>query len=203
MLAACTNNWQRFNDTLTKDDKRRIDLASSSQSQVYCSLPVLVQHTMTITTSGIEKTSKFNSKLEAFFTSLKQYAKVLDVYIQPQSDFTAVVWGSMRFLLQVAIREVETRDEICAALERIFDKVSVWERYLLVVPESVNIEARVVKLYARIINFLVRTRAHFEKSRHGKKLEFRHCEKDPRAVQSDRGAMHSTDTQGCIIASSG
>ena len=85
---------------MTKDDKKKIDLGSENFPVIQTIEDIFktsLQANLSHDRSREGATDVFNK----VFKIVDKYAKVIDVFIQQQPDITAVVWGSVRFLIQV------------------------------------------------------------------------------------------------------
>lgn len=51
--------------------------------------------------------------------ALSKVAQIGDIAIQHSPEFTALAWAGLRFLLQVAINDLETRENLESAMETI------------------------------------------------------------------------------------
>jgi hypothetical protein len=89
-----------FNKTLTKDDKKRINIAVLNEQNIGGISELLnaigIAEAKFHGTRGVHE-----AVIQKIADTLSRYAAVLDVIIQQQSNITAVIWGSIRFLLQV------------------------------------------------------------------------------------------------------
>ena len=93
---------QIFNDTLTKDDKKRVSTPTNNKHPVISStLDELLKETEAAKDKCLGKPGPFRKKLESILTTIEQYAQVIDVLIQHHPDITALVWGSLRGLIGV------------------------------------------------------------------------------------------------------
>jgi hypothetical protein len=68
---------------------------------------------------------------------------------------------------QVALVEEETSEEISDALVDIIEGIGQWERYLEFFPTSAIIQQIITRLYAQVVNFLVRSRTYYQTPRTG------------------------------------
>jgi hypothetical protein len=85
---------------LTSDDEKKIDLAAE-RVPVLFSIQDLFE-TSIQANSQYENTKKGRSRIFIRMANIvNKYSKAVDVFIQQQPDITAVVWGSVRFLIQV------------------------------------------------------------------------------------------------------
>ena len=96
------STFQIFNDTLTKDEKKRIGTSTNNKhSIISCTLNDLLKETETANEKYFDEPGPFRKKVESILTTIEQYAHIIDVLIQHHPDITALVWGSMRGLIGV------------------------------------------------------------------------------------------------------
>ncbi len=89
-----------FNKTLKPGSKKRLNV------DVATGQPVLTFHDLVLATTDAQE--RFKSRLtraghwtRQLVQCLLKYGKGIDVFIQQQPDITAVVWGTVRFLIVV------------------------------------------------------------------------------------------------------
>jgi hypothetical protein len=68
---------------------------------------------------------------------------------------------------QIAVEEDETGQQIADALVDIVTEIGRWEQYLEVLTNSQRIQQSISVLYAHILSFLIRARAHYGKPKTG------------------------------------
>lgn len=108
------------------------------------------------------KKSNVQKKLELILSTLNRYAAGVDVLIQQHPDTTALVWGVIRMLVTVAASDQNTSDRLSTALVDIVDSIGRCEDYQNLYPNAKRLEAIISKLYAEVINFLVRSKKYYE-----------------------------------------
>ena len=94
---------QLFNDSLTKDDKKRVGTTKSNKNQNVSSINDLLKATEAAKEQCLADRGPFRKKLESILKTFDQYAPVIDVMIEHQPHITALVWGSIRGLLGVSL----------------------------------------------------------------------------------------------------
>ncbi len=86
---------------MKRDDRKRINLEEASDLDAIIGVECLLASLLT--TVDHEKSKKGPIQVFNRLTkTINKYAKVVDVFIQQQPDITAVVWGTVRFLIQVS-----------------------------------------------------------------------------------------------------
>ena len=68
---------------------------------------------------------------------------------------------------QIAVEEDETGQQITDALVDIVTEIGRWEQYLEGLTNSQRIQQSISVLYAHILSFLIRARAHYGKPKTG------------------------------------
>ena len=96
------STFQIFNETLTKDEKKRIATSTNNTHPIIsCTLNDLLKETEAAKEKYFGEMGPFRKKIESILATIEQYAHVIDVLIQHHPDITALVWGSMRGLIGV------------------------------------------------------------------------------------------------------
>jgi len=67
-----------------------------------CSLDDLCLATEAAKAKCTREAGTLRARLDQILVTVYEYSKAVDVIIQQQPDITAVVWGAMRFLIQVS-----------------------------------------------------------------------------------------------------
>ena len=108
---------QIYNSTLTKDDKKRIDIGKWESHPMTTLVSMLDSARQAKSLSDARK-SGFQQKAESFMTVFNRYAACVDVMIQQSPETTAIVWGSIRFLMGVRLIDFihcVTDADLCSA----------------------------------------------------------------------------------------
>ncbi len=66
--------------------------------------------------------------------------------------------------LQVAVTEIQVMEAIGEALAEVVDQMRQCRQYLQLYPTSSKLQEKVSKLYAYILNFVIRAESHYKKS---------------------------------------
>ncbi len=85
---------------MLKDDKKRIDLQANDLDVIQG-----VQDLFGLLLANVDHERTRGGSIEVLSRltkTINKYAKVVDVFIQQQPDITAIVWGTVRFLIQVS-----------------------------------------------------------------------------------------------------
>ena len=97
--------------------------------------------------------SKRKGRLQSLVEVLDHYSPVLDVLSQSHSDYTALIWGSMRWLLQITMNYFRLLRRLATMLEEIGHSLPRFMLYQRVLPTD-HMSRIISKLYAAIIQFL-------------------------------------------------
>jgi hypothetical protein len=100
-----TENKQRFNDTLHHGDKKRIQLGTESVSEIK-EVKKLFETAQNAKLQHDEGRKGYSGYPRKILKEIHKYAQVVDVFIQQQPEITAVIWGSIRFLIQVLLKNL-------------------------------------------------------------------------------------------------
>ncbi|KXG48154.1 Tetratricopeptide-like helical [Penicillium griseofulvum] len=157
-----------YNKTLTKDPNKRIDVNTGWGPGIHSlsSVDQLIDFACETKKCAEEKKWKFSSRVDEILLWFNRNATVVDVMIQHQPHITALVWGGIRSLLAVAIREIEVSDKIGSSLLDLLKHIGRWETYLQLWPATPRLSAALVELLAQIINFLVRASTYHQTPPH-------------------------------------
>ncbi len=93
---------QIYNSTLTKDDKKRINIGKL-EGHPMTDLVSMLETARQAKSLSDARRSDFQQKAESFMTVFNRYAACVDVMIQQSPETTAIVWGSIRFLMGVRL----------------------------------------------------------------------------------------------------
>jgi hypothetical protein len=96
--------------------------------------------------------------------TLNQYSGVLDIVAQWHPEYSALVWGSMKWLLLIAMNYISLAQRIADMLEEIGDNLPRFLLYQRLLPTS-RMSQVISKLYAAVIEFLYCTIIYFHRSR--------------------------------------
>ncbi|KAG4444114.1 hypothetical protein IFR05_000343 [Cadophora sp. M221] len=163
-----------FNQQLTVDPRKRIantststPTASSNSQHVPCKFEDLLNTVVSLNEARKQGRSTATARIETALIAINSHAKAVDVLIQQQPDITAVVWGAFRFLLGIAAKEIEGSERIHEALASIVENLERWNKYIDLFDEFEGVRKAAARLFSQIINFLVRARIYYQKSRAG------------------------------------
>jgi hypothetical protein len=96
--------WQLFSLKLTNDPKKR-QIAAGAIAKSYfpaCKPADLVTDTRRLKADlSAQALGKWSEKLEHFIVALSGYCAAIDAAVQHQPHTTALVWGGIRFIIQV------------------------------------------------------------------------------------------------------
>jgi hypothetical protein len=110
-------------------------------------------HAVAIQAQSSCSRSKGKGKLQSLVEILDHYSPILDVLSQSHSDYTALLWGTMRWLLQVTMNYFKLLRRLSVMLEEIGDNLPRFMLYERIF--STDHMSRIIsKLYAAIIQFL-------------------------------------------------
>ncbi|KAL5328115.1 hypothetical protein ACEPPN_005823 [Leptodophora sp. 'Broadleaf-Isolate-01'] len=157
-----------FNQQLTLDPRKRITNTSTSASNsqhVPCKFEDLLKTVVSLNEARKQSRSTATTRIETALIAINSHANAVDVLIQQQPDITAVVWGAFRFLIGIAAKEIEGSERIHEALALIVENLERWNKYIDLFDEFEGVRKAAARLFSQIINFLVRARIYYQKSR--------------------------------------
>lgn len=168
VLASWSKAIDLFNSTLTKDESKKIDLAQFPRAE----FTDILSAANTAKEKVEHKRQSWTKNLQNVFRHINRYAVVGDIIVQHHAEYTSLVWGAFRFPLLFAVEEHNSSDELSKALDTIIQVVFRAEEYasLFSTPSSSSTDRvfrslhdNLVRLFAEILNFLIRTTRFFEK----------------------------------------
>ncbi|KAF8466383.1 hypothetical protein BDZ91DRAFT_725301 [Kalaharituber pfeilii] len=92
-------------------------------------------------------------RLKPYIEGLTQYAKVIDVFVQAKPEIMALVWGSTRFILQIASAHLSVFDKILDALERIGENLPRHQRFEGIFNNNARMHRVIGLMYEDILAF--------------------------------------------------
>ncbi|KAI1125326.1 hypothetical protein F5Y10DRAFT_11591 [Nemania abortiva] len=104
-----------------------------------------------------KKRSPFAIALIRIYSSLRQYSRAIDVFIQCDPTIAALVWGSIRVLLQMGDEEEQASRTAGEGIMEIVRHAGRWEQVSAAsdILNSSRIQKQLVALYVRVLDFLV------------------------------------------------
>lgn len=93
------------------------------------------------------------SKIKPYLDRLKEYAAVIEVFVQAKPDVLALIWGPIKFLLQMSDNSTQSFDAILEAMAGIGNKLPVFEAYTNMFETSVRVLDVLVLFYKDILDF--------------------------------------------------
>jgi hypothetical protein len=103
-------------------------------------------------------------KLQHLVKVLKHYEGVLNILPQGHVDYSCLVWGAIKWLLQVCINYYDLLERLSTMLEEIGQNLPRILLYQQLLPTS-RMSKIISQLYAAIVEFLSQTIAFFRKGR--------------------------------------
>ncbi|MCJ1261664.1 hypothetical protein MMC22_001530 [Lobaria immixta] len=169
VLASWSKAIDLFNSNLTKDETKKVDLTRFPRAEFMDFLSAA----NTAKESVERKRHTWRKSLQNVFWHINRYAVVGDIIVQHHAEYTSLVWGAFRFLLLFAVEEHNSSEELSKALETIIQIVFRAEEYakLFSTPSTSStdrvfesLHENLVRLFAEVLNFLIRTTRFFEKT---------------------------------------
>ncbi|KAI9681451.1 MAG: hypothetical protein M1817_002735 [Caeruleum heppii] len=98
------------------------------------------------------KLSGLLERMSKFFFTLNRFSKCLDVVTQA-SSITLVLWGSLRFLVQLFLNHIEVLEKLVRVFENIEEYLGRFGLYQSLFSASLRMQQSLGLIYADIINF--------------------------------------------------
>lgn len=92
-------------------------------------------------------------KIAPYLDRLKQYAGVIEVFVQAKPEILAFIWGPIKLLLQMSDNLTQSFDAVVEAMAVIGNKLPLFEAYTLLFKESDRVADVLVLFYKDILDF--------------------------------------------------
>lgn len=92
-------------------------------------------------------------KITPYLDQLKQYACVIEVFVQAKPEILALIWGPIKLLLQMSDNLTQSFDAIVEAMAVIGNKLPLFEAYVMLFEESDRVADVLVLFYKDILDF--------------------------------------------------
>ncbi|CAN9416607.1 unnamed protein product [Alternaria alternata] len=125
-----------FNTTLTSDPKKIIYASRTNPSYVSSAYTEIQEEATKCIQDGLGDRSEFRKTMESSLLTFNQYATSIDVLVQHQPHVTALIWGAIRTLIQVAAKQITTSETIANAVGKIVQNIGRWDEYLRIFDTS-------------------------------------------------------------------
>lgn len=93
------------------------------------------------------------SKIKPYLNRLKEYAGVIEIFVQVKPDILALIWGPIKFLLQMSDNSTQSFDAIVEVMTGIGNKLPLFEAYTNIFETSVRVLDVLVLFYKDILDF--------------------------------------------------
>jgi hypothetical protein len=93
------------------------------------------------------------SKIKPYLDRLREYAGVIEVFVQAKPDILALIWGPIKLLLQMSDNLTQSFDAIVEAMTGISNKLPLFEAYTSIFETSDRVLDVLVLFYKDILNF--------------------------------------------------
>ncbi|KAK1999388.1 NACHT domain protein [Colletotrichum falcatum] len=150
---------QDFKSNLKKEELYRQILQTTSIDQVYDATEKLQEEQA--------KTGHLRhlSKIEIYLTRLREYAGVVEVFVQVKPDILALLWGPIKLVLQWANVLKQSFDAIANALEEIGNLLPEFAEATRIFEDDSRIKEILVLFFKDILDFYLITLKFFSSSR--------------------------------------
>ncbi|KAL4763651.1 uncharacterized protein BDW70DRAFT_148431 [Aspergillus foveolatus] len=102
----------------------------------------------------------WHARLHRFIAAMTPYCAAVDAVVQHEPHNTALVWGSIRVIIQVIVAQQETSEEINDAFEFIKYQIDSYHKYLDLFPDELFEVTKLI--YTRTFEYILRVRAWLE-----------------------------------------
>jgi hypothetical protein len=148
-----------YNTEIAKDPRKL--LQSTTEKPVAGSLADIVGEAEAAQERLSRQSSKLGENLRNLVLVVTEYRDSMDVMAQYDPVGTSLVWGSIRALLTVAVKEIECADEIGSAVVRLARSLRRWDAYLDNYPDARHIQSIIARIFAHCVDFSVRATRYY------------------------------------------
>lgn len=92
-------------------------------------------------------------KIKPFLDRLKEFAGAIDVLVSAKPEILALIWGPIKFLLQMSDNLTKSFDAIVEAMAVIGNKLPLFEAYTVLFKENDRVAQVLVLFYKDILDF--------------------------------------------------
>ena len=93
------------------------------------------------------------NKIKPYLDRLKQYAGVIEVFVQAKPDILALIWGPIKLLLQISDNLTQSFDAIVDTISIIGSKLPLFEAYTTLFETNNRVADVLVLFYEDILRF--------------------------------------------------
>ncbi|KAE8440873.1 hypothetical protein EG329_006360 [Mollisiaceae sp. DMI_Dod_QoI] len=101
------------------------------------------------------------NKLKCFVHGLEQYAGILEVFVQVKPDLLGLIWGPIKFCLQIASKAINTFDALLDAYQRIGASLPVLSAIDEMFYSKPHVQQVLANIYEDILDFHKRSVVFF------------------------------------------
>ncbi|KAJ8109541.1 hypothetical protein OPT61_g7388 [Boeremia exigua] len=151
MMEAFNDAYKWFYESLPPTEQRRY-VRAVSPAELLAALEQVKTHAKQRQKKRI---SESISRIGKVVQNFEKYFKAVDIIIQAHPEYAALVWGAMRFLLQLASNFSAFYDKLIITLERLAAETSQYEGIELEVKIESNARLRnhLEKVYVQLFQF--------------------------------------------------
>ncbi|OAL57159.1 hypothetical protein IQ07DRAFT_29630 [Pyrenochaeta sp. DS3sAY3a] len=164
-----TSNDQLLHDAFAEGKDAFTTLCDDEKDKTWISSQVSAYHVLEAVQAARDKynnrrTTKAWKWLTQFSARVNHYGPILDVMVQHHPEYAALVWGAMKILFVGVQNHEESVHQLSKALCRFAECLPRHELKLILYP-SPQMQEAISKLYAHLIQFLVRAMRWYQKGK--------------------------------------
>ncbi|KAL9044553.1 MAG: hypothetical protein Q9214_002318, partial [Letrouitia sp. 1 TL-2023] len=103
------------------------------------------------------------NRLNPFLTNLSSFAGSVDTFVQSSPEYSALLWGSLKVVLTMAIRFIDVLNLIVSMFEEVESNLPRLQAYQKVFKGARRMETQLSALYGHYISFCVSTIKFFSR----------------------------------------
>ncbi|KAK3983781.1 hypothetical protein QBC44DRAFT_45029 [Cladorrhinum sp. PSN332] len=151
-----------FLNNLTPSAKARIDLVKLEQSSID---DVYQEATKIQKQQAKTKTLRGLKKIDPLLTALKEFAAVVDVFVQAKADILSLIWGPLRLILQASSNLLAAFEGVVKVLGDIGMTLPLFKAYATLFEKNDAIRTTlcyffedILAVYSTLLNFVTNKR---------------------------------------------
>ncbi|KAI1110011.1 hypothetical protein F5Y14DRAFT_430588 [Nemania sp. NC0429] len=154
--------FEAFSSELSKDEGKLNWIKDSRHGNIDSVLASVVEARVTYETRKGE--SKVRKALVEFSEKVYYYSGVMDVLVSHHPEYTALVYGAIKFLLVGVVNHQKHLTQLCTGLGDIANILPRAQLILLLYPTR-HIKKIIVDIYVNILKFLLRALCWYQESK--------------------------------------
>ncbi|KAI5836982.1 ankyrin repeat-containing domain protein [Morchella snyderi] len=108
-------------------------------------------------------------RIQPLINGLQQFSGVIEVFVQSKPEVLALLWGPVKFLLQVASSYITAYEKLMDAFQKIGENLSRFQEFSIIFKKTPRMQQVIVMIFEEILEFYQLTLKYF-RCKYWKKL---------------------------------